>query len=71
MKGGKTMFKPLSTKEIRMLSSVTRYRVEKKRPVMLMLTVAVVVALCIGYLVGSYQAESEAKINCRIMRTLK
>jgi hypothetical protein len=65
------MFKPLSTKEIRMLSSVTRYRVERKRPLMLILTIAVVAALCIGYLVGSYQAESEARVNCRMIRTVK
>jgi hypothetical protein len=65
------MFKPLSTKEIRMLSSVTRYRVERKRPLMLILTIAVVAALCIGYLIGSYQAESEARVNCRMIRTVK
>jgi len=65
------MFKPFSTKEIRVLSSVTRYRAEKKRPLMLMLTIAIVVALCIGYLAGSYQAESEAKINCEILSRIK
>jgi hypothetical protein len=54
-----------------MLSSVTRYRVEKKRPLMLILTIAVVAALCIGYLIGSYQAESEARVNCRMIRTVK
>jgi hypothetical protein len=65
------MFKPLSTKEIRLLSSVTRYRAERKRPLSLILTIAIAAALFIGYFTGSYLAESEAKSNCEITKAIR
>jgi hypothetical protein len=65
-KGG-TMFKPFSTEEIRVLSCVKRYKVERKVPLFLILTIVITVSLFIGYLFGLYQAESIAKNTCEII----
>lgn len=65
------MFKPFSTEEIRILSCVKQFKVERKTPLFLILTIVIAVSLLIGYLLGLYEAESVAKNNCEIIGGIK
>ena len=65
------MFKSFTTNEIRVLSSVKKFKVERKIPFLLVLTAAIAVSLCIGYLFGLIQADSVAKINCEVTGVIK